>query len=548
LPPRARLRLAASAALERQLEFAGPDAMRRMALRTERAAREVPRNATFSEAWLMETVTGIRSRDADASATLVGAAVAMDLAALAMRFSSRVPLRPAELPGGAVTLAEAARQLGVSPRSLQRWRREGLACVRVATTRGTRSGLSGEALAWCREHLLGHVAARRRDPVRRERLTQAVLREAAEGGSLHAVARRAASIAGASVATARRAVAAAERKGSIERLGRRGSMHAARRQAAWRAWRRGVPLEALALALGRDPATALRAVRRERRDRLRALRLEARALPTFGRPDAEATLLAPRAVRLELPVDPWPGTAAGFLQRFRIQPGHDRPQLADAQRLVALRFLVWRAAAETHVLRGSDPGPAVDRVETLLRWAARLRLALVERALPGAIDRVRAMRGGRLQGLPPASMRRAIAAAVQAACRAVVHATDHELAMERPRLASLAALEVERGLAGAVWLRPGTAGREAEVELPANLRDRCVPWSPVVPLRDDLAASALTLQHPGAALLVRRMGWDGKAPASPRQAAEAACLDVRVAARRTAEAFRALRGGAGPKA
>jgi hypothetical protein len=145
-------------------------------------------------------------------------------------------------------------------------------------------------------------------------------------------------------------------------------------------------------------------------------------------------------------------------------------------------------------------------------------------------------------------MRRAIAAAVQAACRAVVHATDHELAMERPRLASLAALEVERGLAGAVWLRPGTAGREAAVELPANLRDRCVPWSPVVPLRDDLAASALTLQHPGAALLVRRMGWDGKAPASPRQAAEAACLDVRVAARRTAEAFRALRGGAGPKA
>jgi hypothetical protein len=99
-----------------------------------------------------------------------------------------------------------------------------------------------------------------------------------------------------------------------------------------------------------------------------------------------------------------------------------------------------------------------------------------------------------------------------------------------------------------VWLRPGTAGREVEVELPANLRDRCVPWSPVVPLRDDLAASAIALAHPGAALLVRRMGWDGKAPASPRQVAEAAGLDARVAARRTAEAFRALRGGAGPKA
>ncbi|NBX25997.1 MAG: hypothetical protein EBQ99_08120 [Planctomycetes bacterium] len=548
MPPRARLRLAASAALERQLEFAGSDAVRRMALRTERAAREVRRDATFSEAWLMETVTGIRSRDADASDTLVGAAVAMDLAALAMRFSSRVPMRPSEWPGGAVTLAEAARQLGVSPRSLQRWRREGLACIRVATPRGTRSGLSGEALAWCRERLLGHVKARRRDPARRERLAQAVLREAAGGGSLHAVARRAASVSGASVATARRAVAAAERRGSIDRLGRRASIGPARRHALWRAWRRGVPLEALAAALGRDPATALRAVRRERRDRLRALRLEARPLPTFGRSDAEATLLAPRAVRQDLAVDPWPVLAAAFLHRFRVQPGHDRPQRSDAQRLVALRFLLWKAAAEARTLRGSDPGPAVDRVETSLRWAARLRLALVERAMPGAIDRVRAMRGGRLQGLPPASMRRAMVAAAQAACRAVDHAMEHELAMERPRLAALAALEVERLLAGAGWLRPGTAGREVEVELPASLRDRCVPWAGAVPLRDDLAASALAFRHAGAALLVRRMGWDGRAPSSPAQAAEAQGLDPRMAARRTAEAFRALRGVVGRQA
>lgn len=545
MPPRARLRLAASAALERQLEFAGEDAIRRMATRCERAARQVARDAMCSEAWLMETVTGVRGRDADRSSSLVGAAVAMDLAALALRFSSRAPLQTSDLPGGAVTLVEAARQLGVTPRSLQRWRRQGLACVRVHTPRGPRSGLSGEAVAWCRERLLNHVKARKRDPSRGERLAQEVAREATAGGSLHAVARRVAAATGVSVATARRAVASAERKGSVARLERRASIGAARRALAWRAWRRGAPLETLATELGRDTATTMRAVRRERRDRLRTLRLDSKPLPTFARADAEATLLAPRCVRADLPVEPWPAMAEAFLHAFRERPGHDRPQATDVQRLVALRFLLWKSAAEIRTLHGSDPGAAVDRVETLLRWAARLRLALVERALPGAIGRLRALRGGRLEGLPPASMRRAISAAVLSACRAVDHAMENEMAMERPRLARLAAMEVERLLAGAAWLRPGTAGREAAVEIPDSLRDRCVPWCGVVPLRDDLAASAQASRHPGAALLVRRMGWDARAPGTPEQVAAAAGLDLRMAARRTAEAFRALRGTAG---
>lgn len=545
MPPRARLRLAASTALERQLEFAGEDALRRMAVRCELEARRVPRDAMCSEAWLMETVTGVRGRDADRSSSLVGAAVAMDLAALALRFSSRAPLRSSDLPGGAVTLVEAARQLGVTPRSLQRWRRQGLACVRVHTARGPRSGLSGEAVAWCKERLLTHVKARRRDASRGERLSQVVVHEAAAGGSLHAVARRVAAATGVSVATARRAVATAERKGSVGKLARRAILSAARRALAWRAWRRGAPLETLAAELGRDTATTLRAVRRERRDRLRTLRLESKPLPTFNRVDAEATLLAPRSVRTDLPVEPWPARAGAFLSAFRERPGHDRPQASDVQRLVALRFLLWKSAAEVRTLHGSDPGAAVDRAETLLRWAARLRLALVERALPGAVGRLRAMRGGRLEGLPPASMRRAISAAVLAACRAVDHAMENEMAMERPRLAMLAAMEVERLLAGAAWLRPGTAGREAEVEISESLRERCVPWCGMVPLRDDLAASARVSGHRGAALLVRRMGWDGRAPETPEQVAAAARLDLREAGRRTAEAFRALRGAAG---
>lgn len=545
MPPRARLRLAASAALHRQLEFAGPEAVRRIALRAERASRQVDRDRMYSEAWLVETLTGVRSRSADVTPTLVGAAVAMDLAGLAHRFSTRVPLTADDLPGGAVVLSAAARELGVTVRSLQRWRWQGLACVCLATPRGPRTGLSGEAKAWCRAHLLGHASTRRRDPARRARLEQAVQVEAAAGGTLHAVARRAARASGASVAAARRAAAAAERRGFVDRLGRRQGIGPARRAAAWRAWRRGASLETIAAALGRDPATALRVVRRERRDRLRSLRLAATPLPTFSRADAEATLLAPRAVRSDLAVVAWPDEAGAFLRRFTRGAGTERARASDGQRLVALRFLLWRAGVELRALRGSDPGPGVDRVETLLRWAARLRLSLVEQALPGAIDRLRAMRGGRLEGLPPASMRRAIVVAVEASCRAVDQAMESELALGRARLGSLAALEVERSLAGSAWLRPGTAGRDAPTELPRGLRERAVPWTAVVPLRDDLAVAAIVSGHPGAPLLVRRMGWDGGAPASPAQVAEMFGVPARLAAQRIAEAFRGLRAAAG---
>ena len=96
MPPRARLRLSAAARLDRQLEFAGAEALARNALRAERLAREIPRDALVSEAWLVERLTGVRSRDADTTDALVGQAVAMDCAALALRWSRAIwPTWPA---------------------------------------------------------------------------------------------------------------------------------------------------------------------------------------------------------------------------------------------------------------------------------------------------------------------------------------------------------------------------------------------------------------------------------------------------------------------
>jgi hypothetical protein len=119
-----------------------------------------------------------------------------------------------------------------------------------------------------------------------------------------------------------------------------------------------------------------------------------------------------------------------------------------------------------------------------------------------------------------------------------------ELSIERPRLAALAGAVVERSLAGSAWLRPGTAGRDAEVSLPESLRERSVAWCAVLPLRDDLAAAAVADNDPGAQLLTLRFGWQGEAPRTAAEAATQLRIDPRRAAMTTAQAFRRLRAHA----
>ncbi len=541
MPPRARLRLSAVARLERQLEFASAEAVRRTVLRAERLVRQMQPEALFSESWLVRSLTGVRTRDADEESTMVGQALVWDVAALAHRLSARAPLSPASLSGGCVWLEQAARLLGVTARSVQRWRRRGLASLQVMDGDRIRTAVSGEALAWFMREVAPTREPVRRDPARQRRRIELAAEESHGGGSLQQVARRVAARAGVSLATARRAVAAAERQGRLAGPARRPRVSAARRAAAWRAWRRGVSLQSIATRLSRSEAATLRLVRRERRDRLRTLRTGVAPMATFARGDASATLLAPASVRQGLCHEPWPLRARAFLDRFERADGPGASVVADVQRLVALRYLLWRADRDGRAIRGSDPGPAVDEVETLLRWAARLRLTLVERALPGAVARLRQVRGGPLATLSNASLRRACLQCVQAAAEAVEEAMANDQTTARVRLQSLAAMAVERRVAKAAWLRPGTASTDADAALPADLRESCVPWVDLAPLRDDLAAPARSSSLAGARLLVLRQGWTGEVPRSPRDVAAAAGIDARSAAQQMARAFRSLR-------
>ena len=116
-----------------------------MAMNVEQLARSLHADQLVSESWLIEKVTGVRSRSADSTQSLVGSAVIDDLAALAIRLTDRAPIEVAKAQLGAFTLEETAQKLGVGVRSIQRWRRLGLISMRFQFARSRRVG--------CQAHL-----------------------------------------------------------------------------------------------------------------------------------------------------------------------------------------------------------------------------------------------------------------------------------------------------------------------------------------------------------------------------------------------------------
>jgi hypothetical protein len=541
---RPRFRTRAAANLLSQVEYAKPEVLRRMASNAERLARGIHANQLVSEAWLIESVTGVRSRDADASESLVGAAVIDDLAALAIRLTDRAPFAADRVEGGAFTLEQAARRLGVGVRTIQRWRRLGLLSMRFQFSRSRRVGCSGAAIAWFEStHAAVLARARRAAPSSRARprLHAQAQRTAAAGGTLHAASRRLAVEADVSPQVARRALERAERQEGVRRLERREAWSAAQSRLAWRAWRRGADLRAISRRVGRSRAAVLRAIARHRRLEIAAAVPVVSPLATFERDDAAETILAPRSVREQLARGEWPDDPRRFLAAFpAVLQGPRAAPAVDQAQLPALRFLLWRAPRQLVHSTASSLWSDLDRCEASLRWAARLRISLVQRMLREALGRLQAMAWAPLETLPEPVQVRAIEIAVDAAAHVLDDAARTGPLERAPRLGSLAAARAEQQAAGS-W-NPRAVGASGAPRVPGGLAWRCVPWMRVAPLRDDLAALASAANSDrGCRLLSLRHGWSGEAPRTLEEAAAACSIHPRRAAIEAAEAQRQLR-------
>jgi len=384
MPPLPRLRMRAMRDLAEQLRFAPRQAVLRHLDRAESLAAEIAPAELYAEDWLVWRITGYRPAMQD-PAQLLGEAVVSDLSALVERLCVAVSLGIDDLDD-TLTADELAGSWGVSRKTIDRYRRAGLIARRVRDANGRTRLVFRRAPAdrfrdtHAREIERAHRYSRLDDDARRRIIRRAQRYRTRLRWSLNETARRLAERHGRSHEAIRQILLRHDEHADRPIFGERGPMSARERALALRATDRGVDVSRIAARLNRSAPTVRRGINLERLARLERLDLDGPAPGWFDDPDAESRALAPA------PVCATP-TVAGetdLLRFVREAREVGAPLGAEEHaRAIAHAFLRHRAHTAIHAVSRTTPqAHHLDRAETDLRWAARLKTELVRSQLP----------------------------------------------------------------------------------------------------------------------------------------------------------------------
>lgn len=524
MPRAARFRTACIARLWEGTRYADRRARMRMAADAEAFGATVEPSVRYPEELVVERITRYRPERAAVGPAVTGSELLGDLSALVLRLTRRDPLG-ADERGGAMALDEAAQALGVTRRTMERFRAAGLVLHHVRGDDGhVRVACFADALAAFRVRAGARMerAARtvRLAPEAREAMCAAAAAACIglRRPSLQSLAVRASRASGCSVRTARTvlagdarvgaAIAAACDAGTAAR-GTAGPGRPRRRSAA--------ALAARAMALGASPARigewlgctptrAMRAALRGRSDALRSLEgaIGASPLPVFALPGAANSILGPAVVRSGLCIG---------VPEAAVRPGaaaRGTGAGADAALLVAVRFLRWRAAAGVRALAPVPSLAEFDGVERDLRWAHRAWRTLLVRVLPAAL-RPCEQRLGRAWDQVPAPLRArwaSFAAAESARALDAVDLVHAGVDTVRPAQVAMHGVELAIARGGPEFAPPFGDGPDAVEQVLA----RSVPWWAAVCGGDGWSAWAAALPAEPARVAMLRLGLDGTPP------------------------------------
>lgn len=399
MPRRASYSLSTIQALPTQTSYASDTATRRQIRSAEALIDSIDPAADYA---LSETLRGIFGTEVRAAAGEVvsGKALRADLATLVLDLSARITMEPDERPGGAMTPEELAREIGVASKTLQRWRRAGL-CAHWVHDRGKqRVEIYRESLERFAARHPGEFARarsfRRFDADERATIIEDAGRMLAEGTSLNLAAKELSARFGRSHEGVRLLLL---RHFGVQPAARRSGGEAAARFAE-RAWRLGIDPARIAARLGRSESLVRALVDRRRGELLRGVQPSWVDLPTFDLPGADETICSAPSVRRLAPLGLVDGDAVSLIASAReIRRLFSRDGRAanerDETRAAAMHFLLRRSSRAIDALPRWPDRSALDRIETDLRIALRLRGLLVERGLVLALGRAdQAFEGG----------------------------------------------------------------------------------------------------------------------------------------------------------
>jgi len=293
--------------LARQLIRAPEPRRAQQVRRAEKLHDEITPDAAYPYDYLAYRITGYRAPEGTRADLLIGAAVAPDLRLLIDSLSRSIRLTPAP-DEQLLPVDDVARELSVSTKTIERWRKAGLrwrwsydadrgastVCIeRRALERFTLQQPAAIRHATRFDHL---DDAQRADVVARARL----LTRDEPGLSLHLASQRIAEQGGPSPSTVRRLLLRHDASAAPEQrvfAPRHGPLSDRDRELIYRAMARGVPARRLAARFGKSVSAIRRGAALHRLGLLKQADLSGPQPPVFARDDAEQVYLTSKRAR-----------------------------------------------------------------------------------------------------------------------------------------------------------------------------------------------------------------------------------------------------------
>jgi len=440
VPPLPRLTVEAIEDLAKQLRYAPRHALLRDLERTEQLALDIDPEQNYPEDFVVFRVTGYRpSKSGDTMIT--GQALLGELAALAEHLSAAAKI-PIDAVPGSLSPDQLCTRWNVSRKTLERYRKRGLFSRRVVGPSGRpRVVFTKEAVVAFESReteILSQASSfTRLDEDTRSKVIELARAEANTGKSLNQAALCVSEVIGRGHETVRQILRKHDQESEEPIFEESGPLTDRQRRFAYRAWRRNVEPGDIAERLGKPRPAVQRVTADERANVLRRLLPAIRdGLDTSPDEVGVETKFAKEGIGQEGPT-----ALADLLALSRavtVMPAVE--EKARAKAYVALRARAAGAIAE--LVQHGVSSPEVDRIETDLRWAARIKAELVRSQLPNILRTIESRLGHEAEAVGATKLRAMLGALMKASCVAI----DRHHPSTGGRLASPVLLAADRAM------------------------------------------------------------------------------------------------------
>jgi len=387
--------------LTHQLLFAPPAKRTEQVRRAERLHDEIDGDTPYPIEYLVYRITGYRRTAASESVLLVGEAVGPDLRLIIDKLSRSVDLTQDD-QAQAETVPQVAERLGVSAKTVNRWRKSGLRWRWQAPAGGGRKQLVIPRAA------LDRFTEQHGDRVQRaarftamstsdrDRLIEQARKIAQHNGArmtLNRVASKLADDTGRALETVRQVLEKHDREHPDAPLfpNHTGPLSPRQKRLVARAHQRGIAVRRIADHLGRSRHTVHRVLHQRRAAAARSVDLRHIHAPMFDRDDAQQVILRPESAggadkdapskRPAVPVNDLPEA---------LRPLYQRPMTDAAQQrslFIRYNYLKHKAALARDALDPRSPRVAeLDEFESWLNAAREVRGRLVRANWPTVLS------------------------------------------------------------------------------------------------------------------------------------------------------------------